>query len=382
MNSSQVLHYFETNQEAMLAELRDWVLLESPSGDKPALDRLGQRLATRFKALSAEIEVHFRAEVGDHVLARFPGDSSLRPALVMCHFDTVWPLGTLDRLPFRLVDDRAFGPGIFDMKASLVLVASAIEWLKGAGGPLRRPVWALFTSDEETGSHSSRALIESLAQQAAYVLVMEPGMADGALKTARKGVARFDVVVEGKAAHAGVDPENGASAIVELAHQILKIQTFADPARGTTVNVGVIQGGTTTNVVPARAEARVDGRASTLEEAARLEEAMRSLHPQTPGTRVHVTGGFNRPPMERIPASRALYREAREIGQSLGLDLHEASTGGGSDGNFTAALGVATLDGLGAIGGGAHADHEHILIDSLPPRAALLAMILRTVDLD
>ncbi len=382
MSERDILGRFEANQAEMLDELRTWVVHETPSGDKEALDRLGGLLAERLASLGARIEIHERPDAGNHILARFGGAESLRPALVMCHFDTVWPAGTLERLPFRVEGERAYGPGIFDMKASLVLVTAAIEQLQRMGRSPERPIWVLLTSDEEVGSPSSRGLIESLAIEAAYVLVMEPGMADGSLKTARKGVARFDVLVEGKAAHAGVDPENGASAIVELAHQILKIQALTDLTVGTTTNVGVISGGTTTNVVPALALARVDARASTLAEAARLEAAMHSLEPIISGTRVITTGGFNRPPMERTTASRALYRQAREIGRELGLDLNEASTGGGSDGNFTAALGVPTLDGLGALGAGAHADHEHILIDTLSRRAALLAMLLLKLELD
>lgn len=381
MNDCEIIRDFDARREALLAELRTYVLHETPTADKPALDRLGRLLADRLRSLGGDVEIHHRADAGDHIVGRFPGTGTLRPALVMCHFDTVWPMGTLDRLPYRIDGDRAYGPGVFDMKASLVLVAAAIDWLQRTSAPLKRPVWVLYTSDEEVGSHTSRSLIESLALEAAYVLVMEPGMADGSLKTARKGVGRFEVLVEGKAAHAGVEPEKGASAIVELAHQILKIQALTDLAAGTTTNIGVIAGGTTSNVVPALATARIDARASTMEEAARIEAAMNALSPVIAGTRVVTTGGFNRPPMERTPAGQALYHQAREVGREIGLDLNQGSTGGGSDGNFTAALGVPTLDGLGALGGGAHADHEHILIDTLSSRAALLAMLLLKLDI-
>jgi glutamate carboxypeptidase len=382
MNDSEMIRDFDARREALLAELQTYVLHETPTADKPAMDRLGRLLADRLKSLGGDVEIHHRVDAGDHVVGRFPGTETLRPALVMCHFDTVWPVGTLDRLPYRIDGDRAYGPGVFDMKASLVLVAAAIDWLHRTSAPLKRPIWVLYTSDEEVGSHTSRGLIESLALEAAYVLVMEPGMADGALKTARKGVGRFEVLVEGKAAHAGVEPEKGASAIVELAHQILKIQALTDLALGTTINVGVVAGGTTSNVVPALATARIDARASTLQEAARIEAALNALTPVIAGTRVVTTGGFNRPPMERTPAGRALYFQAREIGRDIGLDLNEGSTGGGSDGNFTAALGIPTLDGLGALGAGAHADHEHILIDTISSRAALLAMLLLKLDLN
>lgn len=373
---------FDARRGDLLAELQTYVELETPSGDKPALDRLNRLLAERMISLGGVVEIHPRTDAGDHLLARFPGNEPLRPALVLCHFDTVWPVGTLDRLPFRIDEGRAYGPGVFDMKASLVLVAAALERLQAKSEPLRRPVWTLFTSDEEIGSPSSRGLIESLAREAAYVLVMEPGLTDGSLKTARKGVARFDLLIEGIAAHAGIEPENGASAVVELAHQILKIQALADHEAGTTTNIGVIEGGSAVNVVPALASARIDARAASQEEAARLEAAMAALAPVDAGTRITVKGGFNRPPMERTPEGRTLYLQARDLGRELGLELGEGSTGGGSDGNFTAALGVPTLDGLGALGAGAHADHEHVLIDTISPRAALLAMLLLKIEMD
>ena len=234
----------------------------------------------------------------------------------------------------------------------------------------------LFTSDEEIGSPTSRALIEDEARASAYVLVMEPPLPGGGLKTARKGVGHFTLEIEGRAAHAGVEPENGVSAIVELAHQVLAIERIADPAAGTTVNVGVVSGGTTSNVVPAEAIAVIDARATTLDEARRFEGAMLALRPALRGAKLRVRGGFSRPPMERTPQSVDLYDRARAIGRTLGLDLTEGSTGGASDGNFTAALGLPTLDGLGMPGAGAHAEDEHILIDALPERAALLAALL------
>jgi glutamate carboxypeptidase len=239
-----------------------------------------------------------------------------------------------------------------------------------------RGVEVLFTSDEEIGSPTSRSLIEGLARHSAYALVLESPLPGGRLKTARKGVGGFTVEIEGKAAHAGVEPEKGISAVTELARQVLRINALAEPSAGTTLNVGVVEGGTTPNVVPARARARVDVRVTTAAEAQRTEKALRALAPVTPGARLTVVGGFNRPPMERTPAIAALFDNARRIGETLGLFLTEGSTGGGSDGNLTAALGVPTLDGLGALGGGAHADDEHILIDSLPERAALLACLL------
>jgi glutamate carboxypeptidase len=365
-------------QHEIVDLLGELVRMESPSRDKAALDALGTVLAERLIHMGAAVEIVPNADGGDHILGRFPRNSDLRPALVLGHFDTVWPRGTLDRLPFRIDEDgRAFGPGVFDMKASLAIFLSVIKQLRKSWQFLPRPVWVLLTSDEEIGSPTSRALIEKLATESAYVLVLEPALADGGLKTSRKGVGRFRLEVEGKAAHAGVAPQDGRSAIVELARQILKLQTLQNPAAGTTINVGVIQGGTTPNVVPARASAEIDVRVSSQAEESRIVAAFRSVASEIEGTRLNMTGSFNRPPMERTPAVAALYEQAREIGRRLGLELSEGSSGGGSDGNFTAALGVPTLDGLGARGGGAHADDEHVVVASLPERAELLFGLLR-----
>jgi glutamate carboxypeptidase len=367
-----------SRESEMLEELEALVSHETPSRDKAALDRFAEALDVRLRGLGAEVERLANPSGGDHILARFAGTtgSAEPPALVLCHFDTVWPSGTVAGRPFRVEGGRAYGPGVLDMKASLVLVASALGALRAAGATPPRPVLALFTSDEEIGSPTSRGPIEGLAPGCAYALVMEPALPGGRLKTARKGVGNFSVAVEGRAAHAGVEPEKGATAIVELAAQILAIRDLADPPRGTTLNVGLVRGGTATNTIAAHASADLDVRVALLGEANRMEHALRSLAPKTPGTRVSVAGGFHRPPMERTPGIVALFERARSIGRSLGLDLGEGSTGGGSDGNFTAALGVPTLDGLGALGEGAHADHEHIIIRSLPERTALLAALL------
>jgi glutamate carboxypeptidase len=373
--------YLKPLRGAMLEAVEDLVTRESPSLDKPALDALAGRLAGRFEALDGAVERVSNGSGGDHLRVRFGRASDpTPPALLLAHFDTVWPAGTLARMPFRTDGVRAYGPGVHDMKSSIVLIEFALRALQDLGLEPPRPVVLVLTSDEEIGSPTSRRLIEESARGCAHVLVVEPPLADGGLKTARKGVGRFTVEVAGRAAHAGVEPEKGVSAVVELAHHVLALHALADPAAGTTVNVGVIRGGTTWNVVPAEATASVDVRASTLGEARRIESAMAELRPSLPGARVAVTGGFNRPPMERTPAVAALFERARQVGRSLGLELTEGSTGGGSDGNFTAALGVPTLDGLGVPGGGAHADHEHILIDSLPQRAALLAALLLELE--
>jgi glutamate carboxypeptidase len=366
------------NEHEIVELLGELVRRESPSRDKAALDLLGTLLAERLNDLGASVEIIPNAVGGDHVLGRFPRNSDLRPALVLGHFDTVWPRGTLERLPFR-VDEagRAFGPGVFDMKASLAIFLAVIKQLRKSWELLPRPIWVLLTSDEEIGSPTSRGLIEKLASQCAYALVLEPALADGGLKTSRKGVGRFRLEVEGKAAHAGVAPQDGRSAIVGLARQILKLETLQDLAAGTTINVGVIEGGTTPNVVPALASAEIDVRVASQAEESRIDSAFRSLASGMEGIRLKMTGSFNRPPMERTPAVSALFEQALEIGRRLNLELTEGSSGGGSDGNFTAAMGVPTLDGLGARGGGAHADDEHVIVASLPERAELLFDLLR-----
>jgi len=363
----------------MITRLSELVCLESPSHDKPALDALAALLAVRLREAGAVVEMVENSLGGDHLIGRFPGTAELAPALVLCHFDTVWPRGTLNRMPFRLDGSgRAHGPGIFDMKASLVMVLTVMQQLNERGQLAPRPIWVLLTSDEELGSPTSRTLIEQLALECAYALVLEPALADGGLKTSRKGVGRFHLAIEGKAAHAGVAPHQGRSAIVELAHQILNLKRLENPAAGTTINVGVVHGGTTSNVVPAHASAEIDVRVASLAEERRIESAIHSLAPVQADNRLTLTGSFNRPPMERTPANASLFEKARELvrAASLGFELTEGSSGGGSDGNFTSALGIPTLDGLGPRGAGAHADDEHILIESLSERATLLHLLL------
>jgi len=379
MHSAPLNEFLQSRRDTTLAELKALVEHESPSREMGALDALATRVGNRWQSLGGRVELLRGKEGGDHVVGRFAASSSRRPALVLGHFDTVWPVGTLARMPVRREDGRMYGPGVFDMKASLAMLNSVLEAAQQGLLTLPRAVIVLFTSDEEIGSPGSRSLIESLARDCEFVLVLEPPLADGGLKTSRKGVGRFTIEVEGKAAHAGVAPERGASAILELAHQVVRVHALNNPAAGVTVNVGVVHGGTAFNVVPAWALAQVDVRATSQAAAADFERLLRSLQPVTAGTRLKVEGAFSRPPMERTPAIAALFGRARQIAGELGLELTEGSTGGGSDGNFTAALGVPTLDGLGVMGGGAHADDEHIVIDSLPQRAALLAALLQSL---
>lgn len=353
------------------------VSLESPSDDVPSLERFASELESLFQ----EFGTLERIEPGDsargpHLRLSVAGNEQPH-AVALCHYDTVWSLGTLERIPFTVdADGVARGPGCFDMKAGIVLLYFALESLRKRGLSPKRQLQVLFTSDEEVGSPTSRALIEDTARGAALAYVLESPLPGGTLKTARKGTGDYVVRIVGRAAHAGVEPQKGISATGELARQILALHALNDYMVGTTVNVGVVKGGTRPNVVAAEAEAHVDVRVETLAEADRIDRAIRGLKPQLPGARLDIDGGLNRPPMERSAAMAELFERARQIAAAMGVTLAEGSTGGGSDGNFTAAMGVPTLDGLGAEGEGAHAAHEHVLTESLPRRAALMAGLL------
>lgn len=363
----------EAHLSGTVAMIEALVRLESPSTDKAAVDRCGAALAGMLREAGAAVETLPQRERGDHVRARFPGDGA--PILILGHFDTVWPVGTLERMPLHRDGDRLHGPGSFDMKAGIALALTAMAALRAAALP-HRPVTMLWTTDEEIGSATSRATIELEARNAAAVLVLEPALPGGALKTARKGCGEFELTVHGVAAHAGLDPGKGASAIHELAGQIAAVERLQDLPRGISVNVGLVSGGTRPNVVAEEARAVIDVRAPTRAAADAVSAAIGKLQPVRPRTRLTITGGFERPPMERTAAVVELFAKASAVAAGLGRELGEGSAGGGSDGNFTAAAGVPTLDGLGAVGDGAHAAHEHIEISSLPWRAALLAGLL------
>src|SRR5438094_885973 len=361
------------DRTAMLAALERLVLAESPSPDKARCDACADEVAALFaQRAGARATRHRRPDRGDHLEIRV--GSGVRPIVLLCHHDTVWPAGTLARLPFVVEGDRVTGPGSYDMKAGIVEAAFALEGAKPS-----RPVIVLSTSDEEIGSSSSRTLIEETARQAEAVLVLEPAASGGALKTARKGIADFILEVDGRAAHAGVEPEKGVSAIEEIAHQVLALKALADPRSGTTINVGVLTGGTRPNVVPAHARAEIDVRFSSAAEAERVVEAVRALRPGLEGARLRISGGLDRPPMERGPGTVRLATLAQRLAADLGFRLEETSTGGGSDGNFTAAIGIPTLDGLGPDGGGAHADSEHLLIPTWLQRTELLRRLLEAL---
>jgi glutamate carboxypeptidase len=378
MLAQSLLEYLCSQESDMVATLELLVNHESPSREKAQLDALAERLAQRFAAIGCKVELIANVAGGNHVVAQFAAaeNANVAPGLVLCHFDTVWPLGTVAARPFRVEGGRAYGPGTFDMKASLVLTEFALRAIRALDAKAPRPVHVLLTSDEEIGSPTSRALIESHARTSAYALVMESPLAGGRLKTARKSTGHFVIEVEGRAAHAGVEPEKGVSAIRELAHQIIEVEKLNNPATGTTVNVVLVEGGSASNVVPERAGAQIDVRVTTKDEGRRFQAAFESLKPVHPEAKLHLTGSFDRPPMERTASTTALFERARETGRSLDLELTEGSTGGASDGNLTAAVGTPTLDGLGALGAGAHAINEHIEVASLPVRATLLACLL------
>ncbi len=377
--SVRYLRYLTERREALVETVRAMAEMESPSDNKAAVDRLGSWLAQRFRKLGGKVRIDEQTRYGNHLQVDLAGRAG-KPVLLLGHFDTVYELGTLARMPCKIAKGRLYGPGVFDMKSGVALMLHAIEALQTVHGELPRPVRIWLVTDEEVGSESSRAMTEALARQSAAVFVLEPSAGlRGAFKTSRKGVGEYTIRVTGQAAHAGLDPGKGQSAIVELARQIARIASFGEPKRGLTVNVGVIRGGTRTNVIAAEAVAEVDVRIERLGDAERLDRKFRALKPVNRKCKLEVTGGMNRPPMERGTGTVALFTQAQSIARDLGWKLEETAVGGGSDGNFTAALGVPTLDGMGGVGDGAHAIHEHVVIAELPKRAALLAAMLASI---
>ena len=374
------LEYFESKRDQIVQNIRELVEIESPSDNKRAVDRLGSVLAAKCEALGGRAQFHKASEFGDHLQVDFAGTGSGKPVLLLGHYDTVYPLGTFATMPYRVADGRVWGPGVLDMKSGIALMLAAIEGLKAWEGALPRPVTVLLVSDEEVGSNSSRQITEALAKKSEAVLVLEPSYGlKGAVKTARKGVGEYTLKVTGKAAHSGLDFEKGESAIVELAKQILAISKLVDLKRGLTLNVGVVHGGTRSNVVPAEAIAVLDVRVARMKDSAGIDRKLRALRPVNRKCKLEISGGVNRPPMERTATVAKLYGIAVKLAKELGWKLEEAAVGGGSDGNFTAGLGVPTLDGLGGVGEGAHAAHESILIAELPRRAALVAGLIERV---
>jgi glutamate carboxypeptidase len=374
---------FNARTPDMLALLKRLVETESPSHDKSAVDRVGMLVAEECRHLGAQVEIHSQTETGNHIEARFfnprriPQDEGgAYGILLLAHMDTVFPLGTLERMPFHEKNGRVFGPGVADMKGGIVVALAAVAAVRETGS-LVHPITALFTSDEEIGSVTSRALIEELASESALVLVLEPGMEDGSVKTWRKGVGEFTVQVRGRAAHAGGDHEKGRNAIEEMAYQVLAIQRLTDYSKGTTLNAGVIRGGIASNVVPDDASLKVDLRVMQPGEADRISAAMQALKPVLDGTSLEVTGGLERPPMPFNDTIKATFEKVKAIAANTNIELKANGTGGASDANFVALLGIPVLDGLGPAGGEYHSEREFIFRDSLPERTKLVAAILR-----
>lgn len=374
MKPAETLGYFQSQQEAMISKLQQWVEIESPTIDKPSVDRFSDEVAATLGALGMSVEIDSQPSRGNHLVARWIGKGP--KILLIGHLDTVWELGTLKRMPFRREGDKAFGPGIFDMKGGIIVAYFAFQLLR-EHGLHHSNITFLLNSDEEEGSETSRGLIEREASEASCALILEPGGPENSLKTKRRGVGDYVIRTYGRAAHAGVEPEKGVSAIEELARQILTIQSWNRERSGISANVDVVHGGTRSNVIPAEAYGVVDVRCDSPEDKVWLEERFRSLKPFLADARLEVEGGVNRPPLVRSEAVLALFDEASEIASSFGYPVKEYWTGGGSDGNFTSSLGIPTLDGLGVEGAGAHADHEQIIVSSLPRRANLLYHLIR-----
>jgi glutamate carboxypeptidase len=359
-----------------------FVQCESPSRHKAAVDHLGRIVASEWRRRGARIRVLRQKVRGNHVRAEIwlGGGRPEGQILIIGHLDTVYPPGTLDKMPFRVSGGRAWGPGTFDMKAGLAIALAAVDGLRAAALRPRKRLVFFWNSDEEISSETSRREIEREARRSDAVLVLEPAFGrEGRLKTARKGVGTAEIIVVGRASHAGADPGAGVNAVHELALQIARLTKMNNPRRGVTVQATVVEGGTVSNVVPAHARAEVDIRYSHLADAAKLNKKLRGLRPILKGAQIEVRGGINRPPLERTSHVLKLFGQAQSLMREIGVNVGETTTGGGSDGNFTAALGVPTLDGLGAVGSGAHSPEENVVIRSLPQRAALLAGLLLTL---
>jgi len=370
--------YLEKQKGQMFQYLEEIVTKESPSHDKELLDDLGNWLSEIFEKLTGGTTTIIPDErYGNHIKGEW--GSGERQILILGHFDTVWPKGTIDTMPFKMENGKASGPGVFDMKGGIIQGLFSLKALKDLDIPINKKIVFFFDSDEEIGNPSSRKLIEKEAEKSDVVFVLEPGMSKkGSLKTSRKGVGIFNIEATGLPAHAGIDADKGVSAIHELALQTLEIESMNDYQTGTTFNVGKISGGTGSNVIPEKASAEVDLRAKTQEALEKAVESMLDLNPKLDGATLNVTGGVNRGPLERTEKVVNLFKTAKHLAKTyLGMELTEQETGGGSDGNLTAPF-APTLDGLGAVGDGAHANHEYLMLNEMPKRSALLAMLLAT----
>jgi len=359
----------------MLDLLAEMVQRESFTREKERVDRLVDFMEEQFQAHGASSIQRFpQDEAGDFLLAKWNENAPGKPYLFLVHADTVHPIGSLDTMPIKIANGRFYGPGALDMKAGTVIALEAIRALHTSNQLSQRPIHFLLTTDEEIGSPYSEALIKEQAEKCELALVMEPATKEGTIKTWRKGGGKYTLTVEGRASHAGIAPQEGINAIIEFAQQALEINRLNDLKYGTSVSITLVDGGSAGNVIPAHVRAHIDTRVMTMDAMHNLHEALTNLYPKMPGAKVSCVRGSHRPPMERRPG---LFEKAAEIGERQGVTIYEGGTGGGSDGNFTAAMDVPTLDGLGAHGDGAHASHEHIIIDSLPRQAALIAAILQ-----
>lgn len=375
---SELLSYFQSQTQNMVDFLTTLVNFETPTHDKAHVDSMGAFMEDQFRALGASVTRYPRQEVGDCLLAKWNEDAPGKPILFLVHMDTVWPLGTLAERPVRIEEDgKLYGPGAVDMKAGITIALWSVRGLVERGELPQRPIWILATSDEEIGSLHSEALIRELAAQAGLVLVMEPATKEEALKTWRKGVGDYHIEVEGRPSHAGNAPEQGINAVIELAQQALKLHGLNDLKNGTSVSVTVIRGGSATNVIPAKASAEVDVRTLNARAWEEVKEQIMSLTPFVPGAKVTVSAGHARGPMEHNAQMQRSFAQCKAIGERYGLTVREDGSGGGSDGNFTAHMGIATLDGLGPQGDGLHALHEQVVIASLARRATLIAAMLK-----
>ncbi len=370
----KLLSHLESYQNEMVQALETLVNTDSPSTDKECMDAFAELVARLWKSVGAKVDILPQEGYGNHV--RVEWGSGNETLLILCHMDTVWDKGETKNRPFRIEDGKAFGPGVYDMKAGIVEALFAVKTLADLGISPDKKIVVLHNSDEEIGSLSSRRIIEEEAKRSSAVLVLEPSARGGALKTWRKGVGDFTFTIKGRAAHAGADYEKGISAIKEAAHQILRLHGMTDLEEGTTVNVGVVKGGTRPNVVAETAVLEVDLRVKTMRAAELVVPEILNTKPYDPSTKIYVEGGLNRPPMERTEGNLRLFCLAQDIGKKMGISLEESGTGGGSDGNFTSALGIPTLDGLGAVGDDAHAITEYAVLSSLPERAAIVAGLM------
>jgi glutamate carboxypeptidase len=375
---SELLTYFQSRQQQMVDFLTTLVAYETPTTDKAAVDKLGAFMETQFRELGATVTRLAQEKVGDFLLAKWNENAPGKPIMFLIHIDTVWPLGTLAERPTRIDDEgRLFGPGAIDMKGGITVALSAVRGLVERGELPPRPIWVLMTSDEEVGSVYSEPVIREVAAQCGLVLVMEPATKEEALKTWRKGVGTYTVTVEGRPSHAGNAPEQGINAVIELAQQALRLHALNDLKNGTSVSVTVFHGGSATNVIPAKASAEVDVRTLNARAWDEIGAQITNLTPFIPGAKVSVTPGHARGPMEHNDQMKRTFAQCKAIGERYGLTVREDGSGGGSDGNFTAHMGIPTLDGLGPQGDGLHALHEHVVLASLPRRATLLAAMLK-----